>query len=355
MLFCRQMAFPFAKSSISFLATKIDRGMLDRMFAFVRTYKPTKIAHIREAERHAKGINRSAQKRRRPDADARALAMYVMPNGRMSAPRVVHPDGHPRARKVQPELELEAAFKRHLKLHNASLRKDAAVGFHMIVGVSPKHFDNPADAHDPNSKPVHDLLLAACEWAEKDLGGVWHARYDVDEKGCGVVDVICSPLRTDLRTGRKWVSTFQAQAKLAKRWGQAYGYRAMQDAWAAFASKRLGRQFERGTPARESGRKHVLAEIYGEAMDEGKALEQKNERLAQENESMYRLRQERKQLEADRADLEREQAQWLDTQAARSVIEADYKRRLAGLRTFIRQRPWAWDAWPPEADTVLGG
>ena len=75
---------------------------------------------------------------------------------------------------MQPELDLEATFKRHLKLHNASLRKDAALGFHMIVGVSRNHFENPADAHDPNSKAVHDLLLAACEWAEKDLGGVWH-------------------------------------------------------------------------------------------------------------------------------------------------------------------------------------
>ena len=329
--------------------------MVDRMFAFVRAYKPTKIAHIREAERHARGINRSAKKRRRPDADARALARYIMPNGRMSAPRVVHPDGHPKAPGSQPELDLEAAFKRHLKLHNARLRKDAAIGFHLIVGVSPEYFDNPTDAHDPNSKAVHDLLLAACEWAEKDLGGVWHARYDVDETGSGVVDVICSPLRTDHRTGRKWVSTFQPQAKLAKRWRQAYGYRAMQDAWAAYASKRLGRQFDRGTPARKSGRKHVLAEIYGAALDEGKALLQENERLAQENESMYRLRQERKQLEADRAELEREQAEWIDTLAARKVIEADYKNRLATLRNYIRQRPWAWDAWPPEADTVLDG
>ena len=329
--------------------------MVDRMFAFVRTYKPTKIAHIREAERHAKGINRSAQKRRRPDADARALAMYVMPNGRMSAPRAVHPDGHPKAKDVQPELDLEAAFKRHLKLHNAHLRKDAAIGFHLIVGVSPEYFENPADAHDPNSKAVHELLLAACDWADKDLGGVWHARYDVDEKGCGVVDVICSPLRTDRRTGRKWISTYQAQAKLAKRWRQAYGYRAMQDAWAAFASQRLRRRFDRGTPARRSGRKHVLAEIYGEAVDEGKALLQENERLAQENESMYRLHQERKRLEADRAELERDQAEWNDTQAAREVIETNYKNRLATLRIFIRQRPWAWAAWPPEADTVLDG
>ena len=92
----------------------------------------------------------------------------------------------------------------------------------------------------------------------------------------------------------------------------------MQDSWAAFASTRLGQQFKRGEPARKSKRKHVLAEIYGEAMEEGKALMQENERLVAENEwleeenerltrkndSLYLVRQERKQLEEDRAKLE---------------------------------------------------
>ena len=343
--------------------------MVDRMFAFVRSYKPTRIAHIREAERHAKGENRSAQKRRRKDADARALAMALSPENCMSKPRVAYPTGHPQCPPEQPELDLEYAFSRYLDQESASVRKGAALGLHMIVGVSPEYFENEADRHNPNSRAVRELLLAACDWAELELGGTWAARYDVDEAGSGVVDVFCSPLRTDKRTNCRWVSVNQAQLKLAAKWKQKYGYRAMQDSWAAFASTRLGQQFKRGEPARKSKRKHVLAEIYGEAMEEGKALMQENERLVAENEwleeenerltrkndSLYLVRQERKQLEEDRAKLELEEDKWARSAAPRAAVEAEHENRLATLRKFIHQRPWAWAAWPREADTVLAG
>ena len=148
---CRNGA-PICKTLPFRLATRIDRGMVDRMFAFVRSYKPTRIAHIREAERHAKGENRSAQKRRRKDADARALAMALSPENCMSKPRVAYPTGHPQCPPEQPELDLEYAFSRYLDQESASVRKGAALGLHMIVGVSPEYFENEADRHNPEQQ-----------------------------------------------------------------------------------------------------------------------------------------------------------------------------------------------------------
>ena len=253
-------------------------------YAFVVNKMHGSRTSIREAEKHAQGTNRSARARRRAFADARALALYLQPDGTLSEPRAVYPADHPKGGGDQPELDLVAAYDRHMKLHSARrYGRSHHLAYHLIVGVSPAYFEgNLDDRHDPDSEAVRTLMASAVEWAERDIGGVWHARYDVDEDGCGIVDVCCTPLRTDPRNGRKWISTRKPQAALSKKWRRPTGYGAFQDAWADYFTKRMARTYQRGRPKEETGREHLVAEVYGAGMDDIARLKAENKELHQE-------------------------------------------------------------------------
>ena len=189
-------------------------------------------------------------------------------------------------------------YDRYLKRHSVHRRRGTrAIAQHLIVGVSASYFDDPADRHDPESPAVRTLLRHATEWAETAIGGVIHARYDVDETGDSIVDVIAVPTRVDKRTGKRWISHAAPQRNLRAKWKQQKGYAAYQDDWAAFVTERTGREFLRGIPKKDSGREHLVAEVYGEGQDEIARLKQENARLRNERSAM------RKALDAGKARL----------------------------------------------------
>ena len=303
-------------------------------YAFVVSKMHTSRTSIREAEKHAQGTNRSARARRRAFADARALALYLQPHGTLSEPRAVYPADHPKGGGDQPELDLVAAYDRHMKLHSARrYGRSHHLAYHLIVGVSPSHFEgNLDDRHDPDSEAVRTLMASAVEWAERDIGGVWHARYDVDEDGCGIVDVCCTPLRTDPRTGKKWISTRKPQAALSKKWRRPTGYGAFQDAWADYFTRRMGRTYQRGRPKEETGREHLVAEQYGEVMDEGRRLRRENAELRAERDAARKERDEAN-IERDRA---RREAEAVKSATAKAKAElAETAARLKAVRRAV--------------------
>ena len=304
-------------------------------YAFVVSRMHGSRTSIREAEKHAQGTNRSARDRRRAFADARALALYLQPAGTLSEPRVVYPADHPKGGGDQPELDLVAAYDRHLKLHSARrYGRSHHLAYHLIVGVSPSYFEGSLDdRHDPDSEAVRTLMASAVEWAERDIGGVWHARYDVDEDGCGIVDVCCTPLRTDPRNGRKWISTRKPQAALSKKWRRPTGYGAFQDAWADYFTRRMGRTYQRGRPKEETGREHMIAEQYGEVMDEGRRLRRENAELRAERDAARAERDDAEKAH-DRARREEEAAR-AAAEAARAA-EAQAKAALDDARSALK-------------------
>ena len=183
-------------------------------------------------------------------------------------------------------MNLSRDFDRHLRLdddkaNQVNLRKGATWALHLIVGVSPAWVKQGGDPHDKDTNPrIGQLVEAATKWAEQTIGGVWHVRYDVDEEGSAIVDVICSPVRKNARSGKPFVSVRAPLVELAKKYGHLHSksYSGVQDSWAEYAQEHLDPTLLRGRPAKETKRKNLTPEEYKEMLA---AIDAANERAAQ--------------------------------------------------------------------------
>ena len=244
------------------------------MFAFVRCKRLVDAAAIAAASSHALGSDRSARSRRREGYDGpRAVCFIKNDSNTWDKPEFVYPPKSG-ATDLPRHVDYTAAYQRHLTATGARKAPNAHAAMHLIVGVSPEYFGKPDgthEGHDHKSKKVRRLLVAAANWAEAELGGVWAARYDLDERGFGIVDVMCSPVRPHGKNGKPYVSIRKAQAEVQEKYpSAARGYGAMQSSWADYATEALGTPFDRGVPKAVTGREHLIAEQYGEAMDAGR-------------------------------------------------------------------------------------
>ena len=244
------------------------------MFAFVRVEPLANTAAIHRAGKHAGGVERSARERRRDDCDGPRCLALIKGTDTWEKARLLPAPGDNAPGKLPLHADYRAAYRRHLKAHGASKQGNANAALHLLVGVSPEYFDRPDGSHsghDPNGRKVRHLLAAATDWADKEVGGAFAARYDLDERGYAVVDVLCAPIHTDGRSGKPVVSSNKAQAALRAKYplaSKATG--AMQSSWADHATRVLGTPFDRGVPKAVTGREHVVAEEYGDALDEGR-------------------------------------------------------------------------------------
>ena len=230
-------------------------------YAFVRCMKIKNRASLRAAEKHARGQDRAAKRRRREDATTRALAYALASDGELRG-NVDSKIG----------LGLEAAFDRYLTTSGVLERKGATLALHLIVGISPAWILAAGDPHDPDNPRVRTAIREAVGWANREFGGVWAARYDLDEKGSGIVDVLCSPSRSYSMGGgepKARISTAATLRDLAMRRGvhPARSYSALQDSWAEWAARRLDPSIKRGRPKVETGREHLEPEDYAAAID----------------------------------------------------------------------------------------
>lgn len=248
----------------------------DDTFAFVRVSKLRSRNAIAAASRHARGDDVASQKRRRPDATLRAYGATMTPDGELTTAMI-----QPR-QTAGIGTDYGAAFDNFRKVTGARHRKGTPVAMHMIVGVSPAFFGD-SDPHDPENPQVQELTIAAYTWAKRNLGGVWAVRYDVDEQGSGVVDVLCSPT-SEYAPGRHqtkpspWISIATALKKLSVRYNQRKSYSALQDSWAEHAAGTLDPTIRRGLPKEITGREHLSPEEYGESKDRQRREEAEHER-----------------------------------------------------------------------------
>lgn len=302
--------------------------------AFVRCVKMKDMRAIAAAGRHAWGADKKAAARRRPDATYRSL-VYTPGDGQFhklepapkaegegeGEPEVPEQDEHltawerdtreqeahlrrvlrvaqsepedpeedPEPLVLDPLIDYPQLFRDFKSRTGAGERGKTTLGLHLLVGVTPAWIDG--DPHDPDSEAVRQLVRVAAEWVEAEFGEQpWAVRYDVDERGSGIVDVLVSPTsvyRNGRGAARPWISTNKALEALRGRHGSDKSYQALQTGWATYAKEHLDPDFERGKP----GGGHRSPEAFGAALDEERA------RLAKERED---VEQQRETVEQDR-------------------------------------------------------
>jgi hypothetical protein len=192
-------------------------------------------------------------------------------------------------------------------------RQGAAIGEHLLVGVSPSWIEAAGDLHDPENPRNKMLLDNAVAWVESwaGEGSVFGARLDLDETGGGVVDVFVAPVfEQKHKSGRTklTVSVNKALTKLQARYGTGYSYEALQTSWHAWAQEHLDETLQRGEPKYKTNREHLSIAEYKRQEDHRKrevALRKEEEELARREAAVA----ERERLaDQTRADLEWEAA-----------------------------------------------
>ena len=256
-------------------------------FAFVRHSKLDRAALI-AAERHGKRNDRTSAARLRDGAESGAglAVMRDQPNG-----WVIRED----ARDLRDRLK---AWKAETGARENPRGRSV---LHSLIGVSPEWIEETGDLHDPKNPRVRKLLEAAVRWAEAEIGGVFAARIDLDERGGGVVDVFAAPVHT-LKFGRgkerPTLSPNRSLDNLAAKHKASRSFGASQTSWANYARKHLDPAILRGKPVKDSKRRHLSPEEYGQAKDLDRELRER-ERAVEARERQVAER-ERKVAERER-------------------------------------------------------
>lgn len=232
--------------------------------AYVRS-----MGDLTRAQAHATRTGKSGQESRRDDlSDSHPVALaWCYADGKewhQPKPTItVNADGSDESvPPVAPEpgLRLIESYEKFLADNgNPQPWKGGRWAFHLLVIVPPAWFSG--DPHDPDDPEVRRFFGEAIRWAESELGGVWAARYDVDELGSGVVDIFASPI-LEVRNRRRIMPT-KAEKLLADRLAKESGrkasktWSALQTSWALWAQNHLDPALRRGQPVGETLAEHL--------------------------------------------------------------------------------------------------
>ena len=303
------------------------------IFSFVRCVKVRDRRSLVATTRHAQGVDKSSIAHRVEGRPFRAL-VYVPESDTYEtvdpAPLPPPPEDE-EARKAwvapppHPLVDLVARHDQWKEQADARHRKGTPIALHFITGVSPSWVtEEGGGSHNPENPRIRALLRAAADWCTEATGTApFHVRFDLDERGTAVVDVVVSPTSdySNGRTGkvRTWISTGKALAKLQGERDKSF--QGLQDSWAEFAATRLDPRLQRGRPKKETLRDHVLSDDYGTTMDEIHA-------------EITALEDARGEAEAAAATAKVQQAGW--RQAHDEAIEARARAERAAAR--LRRR-----------------
>lgn len=237
--------------------------MAQSYFAFVRNLQTQSGANIKSfgeiqgAEKHAKRKDKTSQARQVEGRSHEANYFWSKAGESLEGGGADYAKAY-RAHKKENGVKTE--------------RKGAAIGQHLLVGVSPEWLAEGGDPRDTNNKRVRQLITEAKAWAESWMGegAVWAVRYDTDEKGAGIVDILASPIREQRHksgSSKPVISVSKANKELAAKHGVMKSWEAMQTSWADHAQKTLDEDLQRGEPKKETEREHVSPEAYSAAVE----------------------------------------------------------------------------------------
>ena len=165
--------------------------------------------------------------------------------------------------------DLKKAYAERKGVTGAKEYGKAAVGIHIIAGVSPEFIAREGDPHDPRNPANFRVFEHAQAWAEKEFGpgSVISARMDMDEAGSGVVDLFVVPVREMKMRGKTKtiVSVNKALDEIREKYGKKRdmgAYSSVNTSWAKYAQEHLDSELKRGVSKEETGREHVISDVF---------------------------------------------------------------------------------------------
>lgn len=234
---------------------------------------------------------------------------------------------------AEDPLDLVGAWKAAKQALRATCYGRAAIAAHVLAIIPPALIDAAGNRHDPANVVNIALLREAVAWAERVFGdgSVFAGRVDLDEAGAGVADLFVIPVRERSMNGRscrRIISVAAPLEELRRAHGEASGFAALQTSWWLHARATIDPRLERGTPKKETDRRHVHADVYRAvaAEIEPAVRAEANARVAAE-------------IEARRRTLSREEASARDVAAELARRQADLEASrvaLAGERKKLR-------------------
>lgn len=286
------------------------------LFAFVRTHTIDTRSYLRSQARHAARSSPTAETR--PGATPGLALRWSI---------------------IDKPNDYVAAYEAHKEKAAAAERTGAALGLHLLIGVSPEWIEEGGDLHDPRNPRNALLMEHAVKFAQQVIGGVYAARLDLDEFGGGVVDVFAAPVHMRKPKSSKTGPTKDPVAEISVRKAlkaaqmateEKHSYAALQTLWAKVA-KTMDPRLMRGKPKVETGRLHLSVPEFRQ----GRAEIEKGLRQARGLQAtalnhaarVYASEAELKRREEELA----EQARWLETDLKRQREQALLGAMTAGI------------------------
>jgi hypothetical protein len=218
-------------------------------YPFVRSLKITNLQYLTKQKRHAHRKDTTSEVR--PGAEPRTAILWTPPG--------LPEGGDPR--------DYRALYRLSRNIRGFAEREGAAIGLHLLVGVSACWIEAAGDLHDRENPRNKKLLTTAVAWVESwaGTGSVFGARLDLDEAGGGVVDVFVAPVfEQKHKSGRTklTVSVNKALSNLQTEHKTKYSYEALQTSWHTYAQEHLDESLQRGEPKYKTNREHLSIAEY---------------------------------------------------------------------------------------------
>jgi hypothetical protein len=217
------------------------------LFAFVRAEKISDLPELGRIASHGRRLDPTGKRRSDP-----ARTPFTPAGSRY------HPED---------PLNLVAAFHAARAETGAVPYGNAAIGLHLLVGVSPDIIREAGDLHDPANPMNKALIEQAIAWADDVFGAssllAW--RLDLDETGGGVIDLILMPTRVarmNASTEKTIISVHHALEAVRITHDTRTSFAALQTSWAQHAKIHLDARLRRGEPKTETRREHIPPDIY---------------------------------------------------------------------------------------------
>jgi hypothetical protein len=258
-------------------------------FAYVRALKLKNIQYLIKQGRHA--LRKDTTSEVRPGAKPGTALIWTPPD---------LPEGVD-ARNYR------ALYRLSKKSRGFAERQNAAIGLHLLVGVSPCWIKATGGLHDTENPRNEKLRDAAVAWVESwaGAGSVIGARLDLDEAGGGVVDVFVVPVfeqKHKSGSTKLTVSVNKALTGLQATHKTDYSYEALQTSWHAYAQEHLDSTLQRGEPKYKTNREHLSIAEYKRQQDHlraEEALRAKQEEIEQREAALAEWERRNEEITAD--------------------------------------------------------
>lgn len=244
-----------------------------------------------------------------------------------------------------------AAFKRQKEISGAREFGGAAISLHGIFIISPSWFAEAGDIHDRDNPRVQLVITMTRDMIEKEIGGLFALRFDLDELGSGVVDFFCAPTaerqRKPSKNGNRKppaveISVRKALKALQVREGERTEGAALQSMAARWCQDHLDERIQRGTRKALTGAQHMFNEVYrGWSENEHKAIAGEREEAAAEIDAARAALAEKAKAEKERLEDDRRQAEallQLQRQQQEAALAAQRKRLAKEVAKLAAER-----------------